>query len=116
VETYAVLGGMPYYLISVDAGADLLTNVRRAVLQPTGSLFNEIPLQLHLEMQGMDVPLYNWRGPLRAGPARSYYTIGARVVELLGEAGVSRWSGQGGDHFAQALDGVFGLVRPVGRV
>lgn len=58
VETYAVFGGMPYYLISVDPAADLLTNIRRAILEPTGSLFNEIPLQLHLEMQGMDVPLY----------------------------------------------------------
>jgi len=58
VETYAVLGGMPYYLTSVDPTADLLANVRRAVLEPTGPLFNEIPLQLHLEMRGMDVPLY----------------------------------------------------------
>jgi AAA+ ATPase superfamily predicted ATPase len=58
VETYAVLGGMPYYVISVDPGVDLLTNIRRAILEPTGSLFNEIPLQLHLEMRGMDVPLY----------------------------------------------------------
>jgi AAA+ ATPase superfamily predicted ATPase len=58
VETYAVLGGMPYYLISADPRVDLLTNVRQAILEPTGSLFNEIPLQLHLEMRGMDVPLY----------------------------------------------------------
>lgn len=58
VETYAVLGGMPYYLISVDPTVDLLTNIRRAILEPTGPLFNEIPLQLHLEMRGMDVPLY----------------------------------------------------------
>jgi AAA+ ATPase superfamily predicted ATPase len=58
VETYAVLGGMPYYLISVDPAVDLLTNVRQAILEPTGPLFNEIPLQLHLEMRGMDVPLY----------------------------------------------------------
>jgi hypothetical protein len=58
VETYGVLGGMPYYLISVDPRVDLLTNIRRAVLEPTGPLFNEIPLQLHLEMRGMDVPLY----------------------------------------------------------
>lgn len=58
VETYAVLGGMPYYLISVDPDLNLLTNVRQAILEPTGSLFNEIPLQLHLEMRGMDVPLY----------------------------------------------------------
>jgi AAA+ ATPase superfamily predicted ATPase len=58
VETYAVLGGMPYYLISMNPDVDLLTNVRQAILEPTGSLFNEIPLQLHLEMRGMDVPLY----------------------------------------------------------
>ncbi|UCC64767.1 MAG: ATP-binding protein [Anaerolineae bacterium] len=58
VETYAVLGGMPYYLISVNSAVDLLTNVRQAILEPTGSLFNEIPLQLHLEMRGIDLPLY----------------------------------------------------------
>jgi AAA+ ATPase superfamily predicted ATPase len=58
VESYAVLGGMPYYLISVDPAVDLLTNIRQVILEPTGSLFNEIPLQLHLEMRGMDVPLY----------------------------------------------------------
>lgn len=58
IETYAVLGGLPYYLISVDPTVDLLSNIRSAVLAPTGSLFNEIPLQLHLELQGMDVRLY----------------------------------------------------------
>ena len=58
IETYAVLGGMPYYLISVDRRADLMTNIRRAILEPTGPLFNEIPLQLHLEMQGMGVALH----------------------------------------------------------
>jgi hypothetical protein len=58
VETYAVLGGLPYYLISVDGSVDLLTNIRRAILTPTGALFNEIPLQLHLELQGTDVRLY----------------------------------------------------------
>lgn len=58
IETYGVLGGMPYYLIAMDPALDLLTNVRQTILEPTGSLFNEIPLQLHLEMRGMDVPLY----------------------------------------------------------
>jgi len=32
--------------------------VNLATWTPTGWLFNEIPLQLHLEMRGMDVPLY----------------------------------------------------------
>jgi AAA+ ATPase superfamily predicted ATPase len=58
IETYAILGGLPYYLISVDPAVDLLTNIRRVVLAPTGSLLNEIPLQLHLELQGMDIRLY----------------------------------------------------------
>jgi hypothetical protein len=58
IETYAVLGGLPYYLISVDPTVDLLTNVRRAILAPAGALSNEIPLQLHLELQGMDVRFY----------------------------------------------------------
>ena len=58
IETYAIFGGLPYYLISIDPTADLLTNIRHHVLSPTGSLLNEIPLQLHLELQGMDVRLY----------------------------------------------------------
>ncbi|MEM7536256.1 MAG: ATP-binding protein [Chloroflexota bacterium] len=57
IETYSVLGGMPYYLISVDPTVDLLTNIRNAILKPAGPLFNEIPLQLHLELQGRDVML-----------------------------------------------------------
>ncbi|MEM7126714.1 MAG: ATP-binding protein [Chloroflexota bacterium] len=58
IETYGILGGIPYNLISVDPERDLLTNVRNTILEPTGSLFNEVPLQLHLDMRGMDVPLY----------------------------------------------------------
>jgi AAA+ ATPase superfamily predicted ATPase len=58
VESYAVLGGMPYYLISFNPDADLMTNIRRVILSPSGSLFNEVPLQLHLEMRGGDVSLY----------------------------------------------------------
>jgi AAA+ ATPase superfamily predicted ATPase len=52
VETYAVLGGMPYYLVSVDPQVSLLTNIRRHVLSPQGSLFAEIRLQLHEELRG----------------------------------------------------------------
>lgn len=52
VETYAVLGGMPYYLISVDPQASLMTNIRRHILAPQGSLFAEIRLQLHEELRG----------------------------------------------------------------
>lgn len=52
VETYAVLGGMPYYLISVEPHASLLTNIKRHILAPQGSLFAEVRLQLHEELPG----------------------------------------------------------------
>ena len=52
VETFAVLGGMPYYLISVDPQVGLLTNIKRHILAPQGSLFAEVRLQLHEELRG----------------------------------------------------------------
>ncbi len=52
VETFAVLGGMPYYLVSVDPQVGLLTNVKRHILAPQGSLFAEVRLQLHEELRG----------------------------------------------------------------
>ncbi len=52
VETFAILGGMPYYLISVDPQVGLLTNIKRHILAPQGSLFAEVRLQLHEELRG----------------------------------------------------------------
>lgn len=52
VETYAVLGGMPYYLIAFDPQLSLLTNIKRHILAPQGSLFAEVRLQLHEELHG----------------------------------------------------------------
>ncbi len=52
VETFAVLGGMPYYLVSVDPQVGLLANVKRHILAPQGSLFAEVRLQLHEELRG----------------------------------------------------------------
>lgn len=52
VETFAVLGGMPYYLVSVDPQVGLLTNIKRHILAPQGSLFAEVRLQLHEELRG----------------------------------------------------------------
>lgn len=52
VETFAVLGGMPYYLVSVDSQVGLLTNIKRHILAPQGSLFAEVRLQLHEELRG----------------------------------------------------------------
>lgn len=52
VDTYAVLGGMPHYLISVSRSATLLQNIEQDLLSPAGSLFDEPRLQLHEELRG----------------------------------------------------------------
>lgn len=52
VDTYAVLGGMPHYLVTVDRNATLLENIGQDILSPTGSLFDEPRLQLHEELRG----------------------------------------------------------------
>ncbi len=57
IESYAVLGGMPRNVTSVDASASLLRNVANEILDPAGSLFNEVPLLLHEELKG-EVDVY----------------------------------------------------------
>lgn len=52
VDTYAVFGGMPYYLTSVDPNVSLQQNIEENVLLPSGSLFDEPRLQLHEELRG----------------------------------------------------------------
>jgi hypothetical protein len=52
IETYAVLGGMPRNLVTVDRQASLQRNIAREILAPAGSLFNEVPLLLHEELKG----------------------------------------------------------------
>lgn len=52
VDTFAVLGGMPHYLVSVDRTATLLKNIEQDILSPAGSLFDEPRLQLHEELRG----------------------------------------------------------------
>lgn len=52
VDTYAVLGGMPHYLVTIDRDATLLENIEQDILSPAGSLFDEPRLQLHEELRG----------------------------------------------------------------
>ncbi|MCE7985129.1 MAG: ATP-binding protein [Caldilinea sp. CFX5] len=52
IDTFAVLGGMPHYIVSIDRTADLLTNIEQDILSPAGSLFDEPRLQLHEELRG----------------------------------------------------------------
>ena len=52
IETYAVLGGMPRNVTTVNPKARLLRNIADEVLDPAGSLFNEVPLLLHEELKG----------------------------------------------------------------
>jgi hypothetical protein len=52
IETYAVLGGMPRNLVTVDRHVSLQRNIAQEILAPAGSLFNEVPLLLHEELKG----------------------------------------------------------------
>ncbi len=52
IETYAVLGGMPRNLLSVDPDLGLMRNIGREILDPAGSLFSEVRLLLHEELKG----------------------------------------------------------------
>jgi AAA+ ATPase superfamily predicted ATPase len=52
IETYAVLGGMPRNLVAVDPQLSLLRNIEREILDPAGSLFNDVRLLLHEELKG----------------------------------------------------------------
>jgi AAA+ ATPase superfamily predicted ATPase len=48
IESWAVLGGMPYYLSLFNDAQDLFTNIRTHILNPKGTLFDE-PLLLLVE-------------------------------------------------------------------
>lgn len=48
IETWAVLGGMPYYLSLFRNHQDLFTNIRTHILHPKGTLYDE-PLLLLME-------------------------------------------------------------------
>jgi AAA+ ATPase superfamily predicted ATPase len=52
IEAYAVLGGMPRNLVTINRETSLLRNVTNEILDPAGSLFNEVPLLLHEELKG----------------------------------------------------------------
>jgi uncharacterized protein len=52
IEAYSVLGGMPRNLVAMDPQAGLLRNIEREILNPAGSLFNEVRLLLHEELKG----------------------------------------------------------------
>jgi AAA+ ATPase superfamily predicted ATPase len=51
IETWAVLGGMPYYLLAFANGKSLLTNIRQIILDPQGLLYNEPRLLLMEELR-----------------------------------------------------------------
>ena len=107
VETYAVLGGMPYYLISVDPDVSLMTNVKRHILSPQGSLFAEIRLQLHAELRG-DIERH--LAILRAVANGAH-----RRAEIAQAVGLSARSSD--HHLAMLVElGILEHRRPVGRI
>jgi len=58
IEAYAILGGMPRNLVTINRERSLLRNVANEILTPSGSLFNEVPLLLHEELKG-EVDVYS---------------------------------------------------------
>lgn len=58
IETFAILGGMPRNLVTIQRQSPLLRNVTNEILNPSGSLFNEVPLLLHEELKG-EVDVYS---------------------------------------------------------
>ncbi len=52
IDTFAIFGGMPYYLIAADRNATLMQNIEQEILSPAGSLFDEPRLQLHDDLHG----------------------------------------------------------------
>ncbi len=108
VDTYAVLGGMPHYLISVDRQTNLMQNIEQDILSPAGSLFDEPRLQLHEELRGDIEGYMRVLGAMARGAHRRSDIASASG---LGDASKVDW------HLGALVE--LGLVehrQPVGRV
>ena len=108
VDTFAVLGGMPHYLISVDREATLMQNIEQDILSPAGSLFDEPRLQLHEELRG-DIESYmRILGAIAGG---AHYRRDVATRSGLGDANKVDW------HLATLVE--LGLIehrQPVSRI
>lgn len=58
VRSYAVWGGVPYYLSFVDQGKQLAENILVTILQPGAPLLNEAEYLIRMESRLRDVALY----------------------------------------------------------
>lgn len=85
IESYAVLGGMPRNVTTVNATAPLLRNVANEILDPAGSLFNEVPLLLHEELKG-EVDMYSRVLAAIAGGAHTRQEVAAVLQVTLAAA------------------------------
>lgn len=57
ILTYAVLGGIPHYLIQFDPTLDLAANIKRNILTKGSVLYSEVDFLLHQELR--ETPIYN---------------------------------------------------------
>ena len=57
ILTYAVLGGIPHYLIQFDPTLDLADNIKRNILTKGSVLYSEVDFLLHQELR--ETPIYN---------------------------------------------------------
>lgn len=108
VDTFAVFGGMPHYLVSVDRTTDLLSNIEQDVLSPAGSLFDEPRLQLHEELRGDIEPYLHILGAIAQGAHQR--------SEIATQSGLTD-ANKTGAHLATLVE--LGLVehrQPVARI
>ncbi|GFO97239.1 hypothetical protein ig2599ANME_1439 [groundwater metagenome] len=79
IRTYAILGGVPFYLDKFDPGISALENAKKEILSKKGRLYEEVDFLLREEMREPDV----YKGILSAIAQGN-----AKVADIANRAGI----------------------------
>ncbi len=79
IRTYAILGGVPFYLDKFDPGISALENAKKEILSKKGRLYEEVDFRLREEMREPDV----YKGILSAIAQGN-----AKVADIANRAGI----------------------------
>lgn len=79
IRTYAILGGVPFYLDKFDPGISALENAKKEILSKKGRLYEEVDFLLREEMREPDV----YKGILSAIAQGN-----AKVAEIASKTGI----------------------------
>jgi len=79
IRTYAILGGVPFYLEKFDPGMSALENAKKEILSKKGRLYEEVDFLLREEMREPDV----YKGILSAIAQGN-----AKVADIANRAGI----------------------------